>query len=48
MIIWKPTACQIDSTIMAGIAVPGWLSQAMVDHPPPVTVLSIELNRPLS
>lgn len=48
MIMWKPTACQMDSRMIAGIAVPGLLSHATAVHPPPVTVLSIELNSPLS
>ena len=29
MIMWKPTACQIDITMIAGIAVSGLFSQSV-------------------
>ena len=48
MIMCRPTACQMDSRMMAGMAVPGLLSQATAVQAPPVMVLSAELNRPSS
>ena len=48
MIMCSPTACQMDKAMMAGMAVPGLLSQATAVQAPPVTVVSMELIRPSS
>ena len=48
MSMWKPTACQIDSTMIAPSAVLGSFSQAVPCHAPNVTVLMNELIRPSS
>ena len=46
MIIWKPTACQMDMMMMAGRAVLGLLSQAMFSQAPKVSMSMNELTMP--
>ena len=47
MIMWKPTACQIDSTMIAGSAVLGLFSQSAPCSAPNVTVSMNELISPV-
>ena len=48
MIMWKPTACQIERKMMAPRAVLGLFSQSVPDHAPKVIVSIIELINPFS
>lgn len=48
MIMWNPTACQIDMTMIAPSAVDGSLSQSVPLHSPKVTASIIELTSPSS
>ena len=48
MIMWKPTACQIERTMMAPSAVLGLLSQSVPSQAPKLIVLIIELINPFS
>jgi hypothetical protein len=48
MTMWKPTPCQTDKMMIAGIAVLGSCSQATASKAPNVSRSNIELMRPFS